>query len=163
MGSQSISPDPESDARRVLDALRRIVRALHLAQNPAGPGELPSAAQLFVLHALKGTDGLSVGELAGRTATDPSSVSVVVRKLHAKGLVGKRTSGQDRRRLDVTLTPAGAELLARAPIPVQEQLLARMAAMTPGQLGALAGLLERLAPVEPGAPPAPMFFQESEL
>ena len=162
MGSQAFSPEQEHDARRVLDAFRRIVRALHLAQNPAGAGEAPSAAQLFVLHALQGTDGLSVGELAGRTATDPSSVSVVVRTLHARGLVGKRTHASDRRRLDVTLTPAGAELLARSPVPVQEQLLARMGAMAPGQLRDLAGLLEALIPVEPGAPPAPMFFQESE-
>lgn len=148
--------------RRVFDALRRIVRELHRAQNPPGSGEQPSAAQLFVLHALKGTDGLSVGELAQRTATDPSSVSVVIRKLHEKGLVAKRPNAQDRRRQDVTLAPAGAELLARSPSPVQERLLGRMTAMTPVQLRTLAGLLETLAPVEPGAPPAPMFFQDAD-
>jgi DNA-binding MarR family transcriptional regulator len=154
-----ISSEQEADVRRVFDALRWIVRELRLAQAPAGPGPALSAAQLFVLHALKEHGALSVGELADRTATDPSSVSVVVRKLHAKRLVGKQPAPEDRRRWMVTLTAAGARIVDKAPIPVQQVLMERMAHLAPGQLHRLAGLLERVAPPREGEHP-PMFFQE---
>jgi DNA-binding MarR family transcriptional regulator len=85
---------------------------------------------------------------------------VVVRKLHEKGLVGKQPSQLDRRRLDVTLTSAGAKLAAKAPVPVQQVLMARMAQLPPAQLRQLAELLERVAPPMEGDHPAPMFFHE---
>ena len=160
MGSQANPPDPEADVRRVFDALRWIVRALRLAQGGGGRGTGLSAAQSFVLHALREHGALSVGELAERTATDPSSVSVVVRKLHEKGLVGKRTSSEDHRRWMVTLTAAGTRLAEQSPTPVQQVLMGRMAQLAPDQLHTLAQLLEQVAPPPEGLEPAPMFFQK---
>jgi DNA-binding MarR family transcriptional regulator len=159
MGSQSTRAATEPDVRRVFDALRWIVRELRLAQGPGGQAGL-SAAQMFVLHALKEGGPQSVGELAERTATDPSSVSVVVRKLSDKGLVGKQPSPEDRRRLSVSLTAAGARVAGKAPVPVQQLLMGRMAQLPPDQLRLLGDLLERVAPPMDGERPAPMFFME---
>ena len=117
VGSQSFIQGVEPDVRRVFDALRWIVRALRLAQTSRHGGAGLSAAQVFVLHVLKEHGPLSVVELADRTATDPSSVSVVVRKLNGRGLVGKRTSSTDRRKLNVALTQAGARAAAAVPGP----------------------------------------------
>jgi len=146
--------------RRALDALRWIVRELRLAQSSGGQGPGLSAAQMFVLHALKEHGALSVGDLAERTATDPSSVSVVVRKLHDKRLVSKKPSAEDQRRLMVDLTAAGTRTLDKSPVPVQEVLIARMAQMAPDRLHTLAELLEQIAPPREGQHPAPMFFHE---
>ena len=161
MGSKPITPDQEADVRRVFDALRWIVRELRLATSPGSEGPALSAAQLFVLQVLKDHGQLSVGDLAERTATDPSSVSVVIRKLHDKRLVTKHPSAEDQRRLMVGLTAAGARLAAKAPTPVQQVLMARMAQLAPDQLHLLAGLLEKVAPLREGTAPAPMFFQET--
>lgn len=163
MGSQANPPPLEADVRRILDALRWIVRALRLAQDPAGQAEGLSAAQRFVLHVLKERGALSVGELAALTATDPSSVSVVVRKLHQKGLVGKKASGKDRRRLEVTLTAAGTKACLKAPVPVQQILMERMQRLAPDERQNLADLLERVAPPPEDGHPAPMFFQEGAV
>ena len=144
----------------MFDALRWIVRELRLAQGPAGQGPALSAAQMFVLHVLKAHGTLSMGDLAERTATDPSSVSVVVRKLHDKRLVAKRPAPEDHRKWRVTLTAAGAGIVDQAPIPVQQVLMERMAHLAPDQLHSLAELLEQVAPARDGTHPAPMFFQE---
>jgi DNA-binding MarR family transcriptional regulator len=153
MGSQTISLASSPDTRRVLDALRWIVRELRLSQG----GEL-SAAQRFVLAVLAERGPLSVGDLAEATATDPSSVSVVVRKLHEKGLVGKTVDDGDRRRLKVAISRSGAAEAQRGDIPAQQLLLGRLAELDPDQLKALADLLEKVAPQE--GHPAPMFFHE---
>ena len=77
MGSNISSPH----AREVLDAIRRIVQALRESSRAAEKGVGLSSAQLFVLQTLQETPGLSLNELAERTRTHQSSVSVVVTKL----------------------------------------------------------------------------------
>lgn len=158
MGSQTIFPDSGSDLRRVLDALRWIVRDLRVASASQSLPSGLSAAQMFVLHVLRGEPGLSLNELADRTVTDQSSVSVVVRKLHEKKLVVKRTAKEDRRRVEVSLTAAGRRLLEGAPLPVQEALISRLSALAPAEQRRLRQLLERIAPR--GAASPPMFFDD---
>jgi DNA-binding MarR family transcriptional regulator len=153
-------PTLDTDVRRVFDALRWIVRELRLTRTPGRPGDELSAAQAFVLHVLKENGALSINDLALRTATDPSSVSVVVHKLHQKGLVGKVASDEDRRRLRVTLTAPGDRATAASPLPVQQVLLERLGAMTPEELHTLAALMERVAPAVEDGRPAPMFLQD---
>ena len=56
----------EQDVRVVMDALRRIVRALRISAR-AAEGRLGiSGAQLFVLHQLANGDASSIEELAAR-------------------------------------------------------------------------------------------------
>ena len=140
-----------------MDSLRWIVRSLRLLESAAGlPGGL-SAAQGFVLQVLRESGPLSLGELAERTATDPSSVSVVVRKLHEKGLVSKQAGAGDRRRVEVALTAEGGRVSERTPQLVQQALLDRLEALEPRQRKQLADLLEQVAPGEGRTPP--MFFE----
>ena len=87
-------------------------------------------------------------------------MSVVVRKLHDKRLVGKKPSSEDHRRLMVTLTAAGARIVGKSPIPFQQVMMERMTQLAPDQLHSLAELLEQVAPPQEGAQPAPMFFHE---
>ncbi len=159
MGSQVNLPLPP-DARRVFDSLRWIFRELRLAHDPKGSANGLSAAQAFVLHVLRDQGPLSIGALAQATATDPSSVSVVVRKLQQKGLVGKAPSAGDRRRMEAALTSAGARIARSAPSPVQQVLLERLGRLGGEDLRTLADLLERVAPSTEDGHPAPMFFQE---
>lgn len=150
--------DTDPTVRRVLDALRSIVRELRLASASTAKHHGLSSAQIFVLHVL-GKDGrLSLGELADATFTDQSSVSVVVRKLEEKQLVVKAVAGHDRRRLDISLSPEGRGMLLATPPPIQDTLIRRMEALPAAKLLQLAGLLEALAP--PSPEPPPMFFEE---
>jgi DNA-binding MarR family transcriptional regulator len=105
-----------------MDALRQIVRALRLSAGSVERQLGLSVAQLFVMQQL-GEETLSVSELAERTLTDRSSVSVVVARLCERGLVSRKTSAEDRRRVEVTVTRKGRTVIARAPAPVQERLL----------------------------------------
>src|SRR6185312_321205 len=74
MGPQSMSTSPQ----RVLDSIRRIVRLLREGTRASEDAVGLSAAQLFVLQKLDPAVPLSLTELAARTLTHQSSVSVVV-------------------------------------------------------------------------------------
>ncbi len=110
-------------------ALRRIVRFLRLADRDAESAHGLSAAQLFVLHALVDAPASSVAELAQRTLTDPSSVSVVVDRLVTRRLVRRTRARSDARRAELALTAAGARLVATAPRAPQLVIVAKLRAM----------------------------------
>lgn len=119
----------DRSTRAVLDGLRHIVRTLREASQRAEREVGVSAAQLFVLQRLAGGQALSVNELAARTLTHQSSVSVVVTKLARRKLVTRARAADDARRVDVALTPAGRALLERAPAAAQDCLIAALALM----------------------------------
>jgi DNA-binding MarR family transcriptional regulator len=121
--------------RAVLDAIRRIVRELRESSRGAERSVGVGAAQLFVLQRLAGAPALSLNELARRTLTHQSSVSVVVSKLVAAGLVARTRAADDGRRVEIVLTRAGRALLARAPAAAQDRLI--------GALGLLGGAARR--------------------
>jgi DNA-binding MarR family transcriptional regulator len=73
-----------------------------------------SAAQLLVLDKLADAPAQSVNDLAERTLTHQSTVSVVVKRLVRRGLVRRQRSQTDGRRTELALTTAGRSLRDRA-------------------------------------------------
>jgi DNA-binding MarR family transcriptional regulator len=127
-----------------LDALRRIVRELRLANSGTEKSTGLSAAQLYVLVQVAGAPGASLSELAARTMTDRTSVAAVVDRLLGRGLVERRRSASDRRRVEILLTDAGQALLSRAPHPPTRRLLDGLETLDDKQLRRLAVSLTRL-------------------
>jgi len=146
---------------RAADGLRQIVQALRLSTHVLEKKHGVTGAQLFVLLQLSQADGLSLHELALRTRTDPSSVSVAVSRLHTRGFVRRKKDPADARRAVVSLTSKGAALLSRAPEPAQARLIGALEELPKGQLACLADALDVLAR-SMGVPSgtAPMFFEE---
>jgi DNA-binding MarR family transcriptional regulator len=154
MGSQT------SEVRGVLDGIRRLVRALRLTARSAEDRVGVSAAQLFILQNVAQAPGCSLKELAHRTATDPSSVSVVVARLEERGLVARRRSPRDGRQVEIALTAKGRLLERKAPPAAQDSLIRSLALLTDEERGAFAHLLERVVHgMGLGKSPAPMFFE----
>lgn len=146
----------------MVDAFRRLVRELRSSAAAAQRRAGLSAARLFVLQQLRaaGTP-LSLGELAERTLTHQSSVSVVVQRLVEARLVTRGRAADDGRRLEVSLTPRARALLRRSPQLFQERLITGVGALPPSRRKGLAdGLLALVDELGlSGAPPA-MFFEE---
>jgi len=82
-----------------------------------------------VLAHLAQSGAVSVREIHARVDMDKSKVSRAAARLEASGLIEKREHATDRRLLDMSLTAAGRELVARIlPIALayQEDVLARL-------------------------------------
>jgi DNA-binding MarR family transcriptional regulator len=149
------------DTARAMNAVRSVVRALRLNTRSI-EGKLGiSLAQLFVLQQLVERPAESLNELAERTATHQSSVSVVVRRLVDRGLVTRVASPTDKRRVHIALTEAGHGMLRGAPPTVQSDLIHGMSRMSPEQRATLAELLElwvMASGIDLAAPP--MMFED---
>lgn len=70
--------------------------------------------QYLVMLALWERAPRSLNDLAAELALEPATVSPLVKRLEADGLVARQRSAEDERRLDITLTDAGRALRARA-------------------------------------------------
>jgi DNA-binding MarR family transcriptional regulator len=149
----------EVEVARVLDGVRRLDRGLRVAARQVERRAGMSAAQLFVLAQLSVEEPLSLNELARRTLTDRSSVSVVVDRLERAGFVSRRSAAGDRRRAEVRITPRGRRVLARAPQPPTRLLLDalhRLPRATVARLGRALDALNR----DLGFADAQMLFED---
>ena len=144
-----------------VDAVRRLIRGLRLAEQRTRAETGMSAAQLFVLAQLRDADGLSLTELAEGTLTDRTSVSAVVERLVRDGWVRSERDARDRRRMIVRLTPAGRRRLATAPQPPTVQLIAALRRLDPGaRRGLTSHLVTLLDAMGLAEEPATMLFEE---
>ena len=150
------------DVRVSLDAFRHIVQALRAGRAGDGYAGLGSA-QLFALQQIAEHPDASINDVAALTCTHQSSVSVVIQRLVRQRLVAKVASSQDRRRLRLAVTAKGRRVLGRAPVAIQEHLIAAIAALPAADRRALARSLSavaRLVAPAGAAPHPPMFFED---
>lgn len=124
----------------IMDSLRTLVRALSLdARNTESEIGI-TGAQRFVLQTLKSHTELSINQLAELTHTHQSTVSTVVNKLVAKGLVMRR-EGLDRRFKILTITSEGRKKLHRKRKTIQDRLIESLQGLTPREQVRLNALL----------------------
>ncbi|ADG08816.1 MarR family transcriptional regulator [Caulobacter segnis] len=70
--------------------------------------------QYLVLNALGEADGSTIGGVAARLDLESSTITPLVKRLEAAGLVERRRSAEDERRVEVNMTKAGRDLLERS-------------------------------------------------
>ena len=158
------APSDRQALTAALDALRRIVRVLRQSSARTERELGIGGAQLFVLHQLAESPAGSVNELAERTYTHQSSVSVVVRRLVEQGLVARRPAATDARRRELRLTTAGRRLVERATPPAQVRLIQGLGGLGREELGRLSRSLRRVVQGmgATGEPPSMLFTEGAE-
>jgi DNA-binding MarR family transcriptional regulator len=136
-------------------ALRAAYLALHRRSETAFARHGVTADQFVLLATLaRGGHALTQRELAGRMASDPSTVRAMLVLLERRGLVGRDAHPTDARARTVALTAKGRRAFRQlwaAGEPIRAQMLG---ALRPGEAETLVRLLARLAGTL-GTEPAP--------
>ncbi|MFI9412975.1 MarR family winged helix-turn-helix transcriptional regulator [Nocardia gamkensis] len=98
--------------------------------------------QYLVMLALWERDERSVGDVCQALDLDSGTLSPLLKRLEAAGLVERRRSAADERRVDIRLTERGRALRAEAgDIPAQ---MAEASGLSMDEVIALRGILHRL-------------------
>jgi DNA-binding MarR family transcriptional regulator len=107
--------------------------------------------QYLVLLALWEQDAQPVGALGERLALDSGTLTPLLKRLQAQGVVDRERDAEDERRVIVRLTPAGRALKAKARrIPPE---VARASGCELDEIAALTRQLAALRESLAGAPP----------
>lgn len=121
-------------------------------------------AQLWAMQELLEEPGLRVGELARRMALHQSTTSNMIDRLEAAGLLRRERDEADHRVVRLHLTPAGLDLIGRAPTPARGVLPEALRKLSPEALASLQaeldGLLTQVHDLDEGFGMQPLPFTE---
>lgn len=129
------SADPLALERQVCFALTVASRSVVAAYKPVLDPMGITHPQYLVLLALWAEHPLTLSELAKRLHQDAPTLSPLLKRLEARGLLQRTRSTEDERRLEVSLTADGIALRAQAE-QVPTQMASRLG-MSPERLGQL--------------------------
>jgi DNA-binding MarR family transcriptional regulator len=99
--------------------------------------------QFWVLSATE-CKPMRMSQLAASAQTSQASLTGIVDRLEDHGLVERVRSSEDRRVVDVSLTPAGREELDRVRLVFTEHLEATLSPLSPEERAAFLGVLRTL-------------------
>ena len=110
------------------------------------PGDL-SMPQFRFLHILAKEPDRSLGDIADDLGVSPPALSKLVEGLVERGLVARAADTEDRRRLSLAITPAGAKLVAGFRSQLEEGLAQRLATLPARTQASLVAALQDLQAV----------------
>lgn len=126
----SSTPQTELD-ESILRSLRRISRAIGLYSRQIASRYQLTTPQLVCLRHLR-SEPCSPGELARAISLSPPTVTGILDRLEARGLIVRERHPSDKRRLVVGITDEGLQLLRAAPMPLHEKFAANLARLGNG-------------------------------
>lgn len=151
-----------NQTQSIMDSFRRIVRALRTSSRHSERDLGLRTAQVFVLQQLEKFEPVSLNELAEKTYSHQSTVSVVVNELVKEGCVRRKVRKDDRRFLVLETTAKGKALVKKSRATIQQQFSNVIEQMDPKESRELARLLEIFVSQAGLGKEAPHFFFERE-
>lgn len=122
--------DPLALERQVCFALAVANRAVLSVYRPILAPMGLTHPQYLVMLALWGTAPMSVKEIGAALQLDSPTLSPLLKRLEAQGLITRGRSAHDERQIDVDLTDAGRELREQA-LTVPPTVVERLGASLP--------------------------------
>lgn len=141
---QQVCSGPDSAAHSY-EALRRIARALDVHSRKLYREYSLTSPQMLCLHTLRREGKHSLSVLSGRLHLGVSTTNGIIGRLEAKGLVRRSRSLQDQRKVLITITPEGEELLDRVPELMRDIYAQAFTRLEPEKQSAFSRMLDRLA------------------
>lgn len=140
--------DKTEIANDLLRTIRQLLRqvSIHSKQLLREVGlSVPQVICLNAIKELEGETGVTVAEVSQRVQLSPATVSRIVDRLVASGLVTRDRSAIDRRKVRIALTTSGRERLEAMPPPLQETFLRRLSELPKKKQIALRDALREVA------------------
>lgn len=122
---------------------RALISILAEGDRRLAPHDLTSA-QWLPLFKLSQKEGVTMASLARELCTDPGAMTRAMDRLEAKGLVERQRSVEDRRVVNLMLTPEGRDLAGKVPPMMAEVLNSHLKGFSEAEWHLLTDLLQRV-------------------
>jgi DNA-binding MarR family transcriptional regulator len=132
-------------AEEMLVALRRVIRAVDIHSRRLFQSHGLTGPQAVVLKEVVRSSTLTSGELAKRVSLSQGTVSEIVKRLESRQLVTRKQSATDRRRVHVSATQTGCDVIAQSPQLLQETFGARFSALKNWEQNLILSSVQRVA------------------
>lgn len=128
-----------------LVAMRRILRAADIHSKRLSRETNLKTSQLLVVQSIDEAGEMTIGEIAAKVNLAQASVTAIVDRLQASGLLTRQRGDTDKRKVYVRLTEEGRVVLRRAPTALQERFSERFSELETWEQMQMVSVLERVA------------------
>lgn len=129
----------------VLVNLRRIMRAADIYSRKLGKKSGLTTPQLIVLRAIDASENITVTELSRQVSLSQATVTSILNRMEKAGLVNRKRSDEDRRRVNLQVSDRGESVLSEAPQPLQEEFTERFSNVPEWEQHMIVACLGRVA------------------
>lgn len=134
-----------NEEQLVLIAIRKIFRATSLQSRRLSRTVGLTAPQLLLLQTVKNLGDVPISALSAELSLSQATVTSIIDRLEARGLVQRRRSESDRRVVHTSLTADGEALLEAAPTALQESFGRRFQQLDDWEKTYIISALQRVA------------------
>ncbi|MFA6929910.1 MAG: MarR family winged helix-turn-helix transcriptional regulator [Lentisphaeria bacterium] len=129
---------------RILRAIRRIIRAVDLHSKELYTRFQITTPQMVCLLTVSVNKGITLSKLASEVSLCASTVTGIVDRLEVRGLLRRRRTTSDRRKITLEITVAGKRLIVAAPPLLQDKFSSRLSVLPELEQVTIALSLERI-------------------
>lgn len=146
---ENVTHETESDyhvkhTKDIIYSIRRLMQAGELYTKELNKVYNVSSAQLNCLLVLYDSGPLSPSQIARLILVNSSTVTGIIDRLEAKGLVKRLRISRDRRVITVELTKNGKVLAENAPPPIQQKIIDGLNKLSKDEIDAMSATLSKL-------------------
>jgi DNA-binding MarR family transcriptional regulator len=140
-----VSVHPHDVSNDVLKILRKIIRAVDLQSKQLVKEYGLTGPQIIILKEIYAKEGITVSEIAANINLSQSTVTNILDRLEKRGLITRRRSDTDKRRVIVKIEDAGMEMIKNDPSLLQEHFIQRFRKLQDWEQSAILSSLQRVA------------------
>ncbi|HDZ39625.1 MAG TPA: MarR family transcriptional regulator [Marinobacter sp.] len=129
----------------VLVALRRVIRATDLHSKRLSKNAGLTGPQLLIMRTIRDLGEVTIGTIADKVSLSQATVTTILDRLEHRKLVYRVRSTQDKRKVHAHLTEDGADILSRAPNPLQEDFIKKFQSLHEWEQNMILASLQRVA------------------
>lgn len=129
----------------VLIALRQIIRAIDLHSRKLNKVAGLTGPQLVLMRAIRDSGEVTIRQLSNNTNMSQATATTILDRLEKRELVVRERSKLDKRKVHAYLTEKGKEVLAKAPLPLQENFVSRFHELEDWEQSLLLSSVQRIS------------------
>lgn len=129
----------------VLVALRRIIRATDIDSKNISRMVGLTPPQLMIMQTIRELGDVPIKSIAQEVNLTQATVTTILDRLEKSGMISRERGTEDRRKVFITITDKGFDLLTEAPKTLQDQFLSQFQDLHDWEQTTIIAALERVA------------------
>ena len=134
-----------STAEMVLRNLRKITRSIDIHSNRLKQSHGMTGPQVYIMQEIAKSGSIQIGSLAQKVSLSHATVTGILNRLEKQALIARARDHHDKRRILVSLTGKGEEILRNSPPLLQEQFLSAFEKLAEWEQLQILSSLQRVA------------------
>ena len=131
----------------VMIALRKIIQAIDMNSKKLVKRVGLTGPQLVILQEISNLGEVTAGEVARAVSLSQATLSGILERMEKRGLLSRRRSEQDKRRVMVRITDSGMKVLDAAPPLMQEEFVDGFSSLQEWEQNMILCSLQRLVSI----------------